>query len=301
MDSDNSIDHTTSTIPTIHVVSDSVGATASAVARAAASQFGVTDPRIEVLPMVKKFEEVRDFFEYQTKLHQKIYGDDRFLVFYTLVDTRLRKQISEYLSKHPHIVSVDLMSDAVGAIVSMTGLEPSYTPGTLRRPDINYFRRIEAEEFAIEHDDGRNPQDLTKADIVLIGVSRSTKTPLSLYLSQLGYKVANVPIDPATEPPQELFDVDPTRLFGLMSDPDVLVDVRKRRLGNNQTVAARYADPLYIYEDIENAHALMKKLGCIIIHTERRAIEETAQEILRYYERFHSASPNSPDIMGMTQ
>ncbi len=297
MDSNKTTEPTPSTIPTIHIVSDSVGATASAVARAAASQFGVTDPRIEVLPMVKTFEEVRDFFEYQIKVHSQAYDDDRFIVFYTLVDTQLRKQISEYLSEHPHIVSVDLMSDAVGAIASMTGLEPAYMPGTLRQPDVNYFNRIEAEEFAIEHDDGRNPQDLTQADIVLVGVSRSTKTPLSVYLSQLGYKVANVPLDPLTEPPRELYDVDPTRIFGLMSDPDVLVDIRKRRLGDNQTVASRYAEPEYVYEDLENAHKLMRKLGCIIIHTEKRAIEETAQEILRYYERFHPAAPYSPDIM----
>ncbi len=290
-------DENTSRIPTIHIVSDSVGATATAVARAAAAQFGVTEPNIEVLSMVKTFEEVRNFFEMQTRIHSEAYGDERFLVFYTLVDTELRESITAYIKDHPHIVAVDLMSDSVAAIAQMTGLQPDYTPGTLRRPDINYFRRIEALEFSIEHDDGRNPQDLTKADIVLIGVSRSSKTPLSIYLAQQGYKVSNVPLDLTTEPPKELFDVDPTRMFGLMSDPDILKDIRSRRLGHARMAAGRYADAEYIYEDLEHAHALMRKLGCIVIHTEKRAVEETAQEILRYYERFHPPAPSSPDII----
>ena len=153
--------------------------------------------------------------------------------------------------------------------------------------DQSYFRRIEAIEFTIAHDDGRNPQDLPLADIVLLGVSRSSKTPTSIYLSQQGYKVANIPLDPATEPPAELFDVDRTRLFGLMTTPEVLVGIRERRLGNAAGVASRYADPSFVYEDLEAARALMRRLGAIVIHTENRAVEETAQEIMRYYERIH--------------
>ena len=122
---------------------------------------------------------------------------------------------------------------------------------------------------------------------MLLGVSRSSKTPTSIYLAQQGYKVSNIPLDPATEPPRELLDVERTRLFGLMTTAEVLIGIRQRRLGNASVVASSYADPEYVYQDLEKARALMRKLGCIVIHTENRAVEETAQEILRYYERAH--------------
>ena len=269
-----------SRIPTIHIISDSVGATAQAVARAAAAQFGVTNPRIETLPKVKSYEEVRCFLDRHAEEHRARFGHDRMLLFYTLVNTEIREKVSAYLEEHDSIVSVDLMTNAVDAIAMMSGLQPTYVPGSLRVPDVN---------------DGRNPEGLTQADIVLIGVSRCSKTPLSIYLSQQGYKVANVPLDPTTEPPRQIYDVDRTRLFGLMTTPEVLVDIRRERLGKTQAaVAGRYADLEYVYEDLERARAVMRKLGCIIVHTEKRAVEETAQEILRYYERSH---PSSTDII----
>ena len=107
--------------------------------------------------------------------------------------------------------------------------------------------------------------------------------------------MANIPLDPTTEPPAELEQVDRTRLFGLMTTPEVLIGIRQRRLGRASAVASRYADPEYVYRDLEDARALMRKLGCIVIHTENRAVEETAQEFLRYYERAH---PPSADMMG---
>ncbi len=282
----------TTPLPTIHVVSDSVGITAQAVARAAAAQFGVTNPNIEVLPKVRSFEEVATFIDEHTDYHRKTYGDGRILVFYTLVDSELSRKVAEFFSGRDDVVAVDLMTGALSAITQMTGKRPSVTPGSVHIADRNYFKRIEAIEFTIEHDDGRNPQDLQKADIVLLGVSRSSKTPTSIYLAQQGFKVANVPLDPSTEPPAQLFDVERSRLFGLMISPEALVGIRQRRLGNAIGVAGAYADPEYIYRDLEEARALMRKLGCIVVHTENRAVEETAQEILRYYERVHPPSDN---------
>ena len=281
-------------VPTIHVISDSVGVTAQAVARAAAAQFGVNDPKIEVLPKVQSFEQVRSFLDEHAAYHVHTLGDDRLLVFFTLVDRAMSEQTAAYIAEHDNILGVDIMTGAIEAISELSGLRPTSRPGSLREANEVYFRRIEAIEFTIAHDDGRNPQDLALADMVLLGVSRSSKTPLSIYLSQQGYKVANVPLDPSTEPPAQIYDVDRTRLFGLMTTADVLTDIRQRRLGNAALVAASYADPEYIYEDLEKARALMRKLGCIVIHTEKRAVEETAQEILRYYERSH---PSATDII----
>lgn len=282
-------------LPTIHVVSDSVGLTAQAVARAAAAQFGVTNPIIEVLPKARTFEEIEAFIDEHSAFHRQRTGDGRILVFYTLVDAGLSRRLAEYAASRDDVVAVDLMTSAVGAIARMTGLAPSTTPGSVHVADQYYFRRIEAIEFTIAHDDGRNPQEIAQADIVLLGVSRSSKTPTSIYLSQQGYKVANIPLDPSTEPPKEIFDVERIRLFGLMTTAEVLVSIRQRRLGRAGGVASRYADPEFVYQDLEKARALMRKLGCIVIHTENRAVEETAQEILRYYERVH---PPSADMMG---
>ena len=285
----------TTPLPTIHVVSDSVGLTGQAVARAAAAQFGVTNPCIEVMPKAKSFADIKEYIEHHRVFHKQQNGDGRVLVFYTLVDRTLAHELAIYAQQHDDILAVDLVTDSIAALAEVSGLEPSTKPGGLHVADQYYFRRIEAIEFSIAHDDGRNPQELSQADIVLLGVSRSSKTPASIYLSQQGYKVANIPLDIHTEPPRELFEVERTRLFGLMTTPEVLVGIRQRRLGNASVVAKSYADPEYVYQDIDKARALMRKLGCIVIHTENRAVEETAQEILRYYERAH---PPSADMMG---
>ena len=277
----------TQPVPTIHVISDSVGMTAHSIARAAASQFGVTDPNIEVLPNVKTFAEVRSFLEQQADQHARLYGDSTIIVFYTLVEGEVYSQLQEYLAANPHVVAVDLMTPALHAISKVTGMVPVREPGEQRATDKAYYRRIDAIEFAIDHDDGRNPQDLVHADIVLVGVSRSSKTPTSIYIAQEGYKVANVPLDVHTDPPAQLFDVDRTRIFGLVTTSEVLTGIRRRRLGNALGVAASYADPASIEEDLADARALMRKLGAIVIHTDNRAVEETAQEVLRYYEMAH--------------
>lgn len=278
----------TTSLPTIHVISDSVGLTAQAMARAAAAQFGETNPNIEVLSHVRSAEQIRTWINEHTALHASR-GDARVLIFYTLVDGDLRNALTEYAATKPSVTAVDLLTEAIGSIAKLSGQVPSKRPGGLHVADQHYFRRIEAIEFTIAHDDGRNPQEMTQADIVLLGVSRSSKTPTSIYLAQQGYKVSNIPLDPSTEPPKEVFEVDRTRLFGLMTTPEVLIGIRQRRLGNAAVVASKYADPEYVYEDLDKARALMRKLGAIVVHTENRAVEETAQEILRYYERVHPA------------
>ena len=277
-------------LPIIHVISDSVGITAQAVARAAAAQFGESNPRIEVLPKVDNFDEVRQYLDQHSVINEPEHADGRLLVFYTLVDRKMADKLEEYAANSKHISVVDIMSAPINAIAEFSGLKPSTEPGSLHVADQHYFRRIEAIEYSIAHDDGRNPQDLTSADIVLIGVSRSSKTPLSIYLSQEGYKVANVPLDLQTEPPKELQFVDSTRLFGLVTTPEVLTNIRKRRLGSAQSIVKGYADHEKVCQDLEKARALMRKLGCIVIHTDNRAVEETAQEILRYYELAHPRS-----------
>ena len=285
-------------VPTMYVISDSVGITAHALARAAASQFGVTDPAIKVLPNVKAFAEAQEFLEQAQadQAEESGGGEPVVVLFYTLVEGDLYDQLQDYLHAHPCIAGVDLMTPALHAIQRASGLVPAREPGEQRATDAAYYRRIDAIEFTIAHDDGRNPQDLTKADIVLLGVSRSSKTPTSIYIAQEGFKVANVPLDLYTDPPAQLFDVDPTRLFGLVTTPDVLVGIRRRRLGNALGIAADYADPESISRDLDDARALMRRLGAIVIRTDNRAVEETAREVLRYYEMAHPRASVGPRL-----
>lgn len=279
-------------LPTIHVVSDSTGTTATALARAASASFGEANAYIEILPAIKTPRELTEELTEHLTYHRNKKLPGAFIIFYTLVDEDLRTAMDEFVAKQSstsdgEVIAVDVLAEAHDALSRATGWMPVPNPGALYSIDEEYLKRLAAMNFTIDHDDGRNPQDLAKADLVLIGVSRTSKTPLSIYLSQLGYKVANIPLDIQTEPPKELAQVDPTRIFGLMSSPELLSEVRKRRLGSAAHVAASYSELESVYQELQYARDLMRKLGCIVIRTDNRAIEETAQEILRYYESAH--------------
>lgn len=164
-------------LPTIHVISDSMGNTAKTVARSAASHFGELDPNITVLPYVSSFEQIRSFLEDEQRTHRQMYGDDRIIVFYTLVIQELRDALESYLVDHPNIHAVDVLSDPILAIEQVSGKVHNPTPGEQHKINDQYFQRIEAIEFTVSHDDGLLTQDLAEADIVILGVSRTSKTP----------------------------------------------------------------------------------------------------------------------------
>ena len=282
------------TLPTIHVISDSMGNTAKTIARSAASHFGELDPNITVLPYVRSFDQIRSFLEEEQRLHRQMYNDDRVIVYYTLVIQELRDALESYLADHPNIYAVDVLSDSIAVIEQVSGKTHNPAPGEQHKINDQYFQRIEAIEFTVSHDDGLLTQDLPEADIVILGVSRTSKTPTSIYLGQQGYKVANVPLVEGLELPKEVYDVDRERLFGLITDPSVLVGVRKTRMGG-QLGQSRYADIDAVTLELDRARTIMRGLGCVIINTKDRAIEETAQEILRHY---NAAFPRIPSPHG---
>lgn len=273
-------------VPTVHVISDSLGDTAADVALAAAAQFPHGTVHIVRLPKVANIDQVRHFID---ECGRDVEAG-KLLFFHTVANRELRGQVQAELDARG-IASLDLLGPALDAVANLTGESPMGEAGVIRRTDERYFRRIDAMEFFVAHDDGRNPEDLTKADIVLVGVSRTSKTPLSMYLSFHGFKVANIPLARGVEPPRELFDVEPFRIFGLISTPEVLSAVRNERLGSLEAkrVAGSYADPYYIQEELDEARALMRRLGCIVIHTNGRAVEETAQIIRGYFQRAEAA------------
>lgn len=282
------------TLPTIHVISDSMGNTAKTIARSAASHFGELDPNITVLPYVRSFDQIRSFLEEEQRLHRQMYNDDRIIVYYTLVIQELRDALESYLADHPNIYAVDVLSDSIAVIEQVSGKTHNPAPGEQHKINDQYFQRIEAIEFTVSHDDGLLTQDLPEADIVILGVSRTSKTPTSIYLGRQGYKVANVPLVEGLELPKEVYEVDRERLFGLITDPSVLVGVRKTRMGG-QLGQSRYADIDAVTLELDRARTIMRGLGCVIINTKDRAIEETAQEILRHY---NAAFPRIPSPHG---
>jgi regulator of PEP synthase PpsR (kinase-PPPase family) len=158
------------------------------------------------------------------------------------------------------------------------------TPGARASLDENYFRRMEAIEFAVKYDDGVGARGLGDADIVLVGVSRTSKTPLSMYLGYLGYKTANVPVVKGIEPPRELFEVDAAKIVGLTIDAERLADIRQVR-ARNMGGGGRYAELLEIYDELDEATALQRRLGCPVIDVSELSIEETAQRIIRLVEQ----------------
>ena len=255
--------------PTVIVISDSLGDTACEVVLAASGQFDEGAFRVLRLPKVTSVEQVKSF------VGPRVDADHRDIaVFHTIVDPALRARVLDYLGML-HIRSVEL--------IGLVGSEMCIRD--------RYFHRIEAMEYFVEHDDGRGCDDLSGADIVLLGVSRTSKTPLSMYLAYQGYKVANVPLAHGMEPPKSIYEVDPMRLFGLISTVDVISEIRDSRLGDDyaRAVAGSYAEPESVRSELEEARALMKRLGCFVVRTDGKAIEESASEIIAHLDEIQEA------------
>ncbi|RME41081.1 MAG: kinase/pyrophosphorylase, partial [Deltaproteobacteria bacterium] len=177
--------------------------------------------------------------------------------------------------------AIDLRSSLRSRLGTYWGPSPDQTPGLLHGVDEDYFRRIEAMEFTVKHDDGQELRHLDQADIVLVGVSRTSKTPLSIYLSHRGWKVANVPLVPGVDPPQELMQVDPGKVAGLVIDPQRLVEIRAARMRNlGQDPKRAYADYEKVVEEIRFSRALFRRQPWIQVDVTGKAVEETANEVL---------------------
>jgi regulator of PEP synthase PpsR (kinase-PPPase family) len=256
----------------IHVVSDSLGETGEMVARAAAAQFLPNAFRIERLPKVSSPAQLRKLVS--------MHCGEHCIFLYTLVNEVLRVEMEKLCQEG--VKGVDLLGPAVKMLSSVTERDPAGEAGTIRRTDQDYFDRIEAMEFAVKHDDGRNPEGLLDAEVVLIGVSRTSKTPLAMYLAFKGHRAANVPLAKGMAPPEELFQVDPRRVFGLVTDGRVLLEIRTARMHELGTWVPGYAELEAIEQELEEARALMRRLGCLVVHTDERAVEESAQEIIRH-------------------
>lgn len=262
--------------PSVYIVSDSLGETADQVAKAALSQFDAHTFRVVRMPKISTSSQLEGI------VHAA--ADDACIVFfYTFADPKLRAEMAR-IAQATGVNAIDIIGPGIVALEHASGMEPAWKMGMTRKTDRDYFHRIEALEFAVKHDDGRGAQDLDEAEIVLIGVSRTGKTPLSMYLAYKGYKVANVPLMVEVEPSPELFTIDPHRVFGLVTDPCLLVEIRGQRLRDLGGYTRQYSNEEFVGHELETARAVMKRIGCVVVRTENRAIEETAQEIIRHVD-----------------
>lgn len=261
----------------IYAVSDSTGETAEQAASAALAQFGQSHhAHIRIFSHVRDEEELR-------KVVVRAKERDA-LIVYTLVEPELRVRMAS-LTQENSVTAVDLLGNMIWELSRYLGLPPLYLPGLGHETDEEYFRRIDAVEFAVYNDDGRLPENLLKADIVLVGISRTSKTPLSNYIAHRGYKVANVPLVQEQAPPPQLDKVDPRRVFALVVDPMVLHNVRQARLDAMGVQGdSDYGDLVHIREELAWSRRIFRDHPeWTIIDITERAIEETASDVLEAY------------------
>jgi regulator of PEP synthase PpsR (kinase-PPPase family) len=266
------------------VVSDGTGETAEKVVRAALAQFGPHDGvRVQVVAHALDREQVRTVVETAKK-------DGAFLV-YTLAEPELRAFIRRTLEEQ-EVRSVDLLGLLLHQMAAHFGASPLYRAGLGHELDAEYFRRVEAVEFAVNNDDGREPRNLRRADLVLVGVSRTSKTPLSSYIAHRGYRVANVPLVHGIPPPKELEQVDPGRVFCLLVDPAVLVEIRRTRISQlGMRPDDDYGDIRKVRQELEASKKLFAQHPkWTVLDITGKAVEETAALILeRWRERFDAS------------
>ncbi|HRX12425.1 MAG TPA: pyruvate, water dikinase regulatory protein, partial [Draconibacterium sp.] len=202
------------------------------------------------------------------------------IIVHTLVNGFLRKKAVE-LCEEFGVREVDLMGKLAGFLDESLDIKPLMHPGLYREINHQYFDRIESIEFTLSHDDGMSPERLKNAEIVLTGVSRAGKTPLSVYLAMYGWKVANVPLVNGINPPEELFEIDPQRVFGLhISAAQLIAHRKKRLLGWNNHQIDSYIDEREVREEIRKAMFVFDKGGFTVVNVSNKPIESTANEIL---------------------
>jgi len=259
----------------LHIVSDSTGETAARLVAALEAQFP-EQPFEEVRhPQIETIDDLQ-------LAVSRAKGRPAVMV-YTLVDRELREAMRA-LCRSGRVHYCDLLGHPIESIAKVSGMAAKMKPGA--RPPLNstYFKRMEAIEFAVKFDDGVG-SGLTEADIVLVGVSRTSKTPLSIYLGYLGHKAANVPIVKGIKPPEELFEIDQRKIVGLTIDAERLAEIRSARVRSMGGRNRQYAEMVEIYDELEEAAALHRRLGCPVIEVTGLSIEETAHRIVRLVDR----------------
>ena len=254
------------------LLSDATGETAEKIVSAALTQFQHQDAQIT------KVSNVRSKSQVYTALDKA--AQQKAMVIYTMVNRDLSRLVHDECDAMG-LISVDIITPLLVRFSEFLGTTPNETPGLLHSVDDDYFRRIDAIEFTVRNDDGQETRFLNNADIVLVGVSRTSKTPLSMYLAHRGWKVANIPLVNGIDPPEELLNLKHNRVAGLIIKPERLLELRAARLRNlGQDPRKAYAQFEQIEEELQAAKKFFRRQKWAIVDVTGKAVEETANEVL---------------------
>ena len=256
----------------LHLLSDSTGETLENIAKAGLAQFDGVETIKHFWPMVRSEGHLDRIL---VEIAQK-HG----LVLFTIVNGEVRRKLEErcQMLGLPAVAALDPVIDALS---QMLGQQAKARPGRQHMLDAAYFDRVEAIQFTIAHDDGIGAEDWEEADIVLVGVSRSSKTPTSIYLANRGYKVANIPLVIEAPPPSSLFSLKNPIFVGLTTSPERLIQVRRNRLlALNQSPETAYVDQERVSTEVAFARSMFSDNGWPVIDVTRRSIEETAAAVI---------------------
>jgi regulator of PEP synthase PpsR (kinase-PPPase family) len=260
-------------VATLFVVSDGGGATAEAALDAAMVQFPGVEFKIIRRPGVRTREQVLNVVR-EAAVAQGI-------VVHTIVIQEIRHILVRECRQRiiPHF---DLLGPLIGHISQQVGMRPILQPGVSRALDTDYFRRIDAIQFTVQHDDGQNTSSMDEADLVLVGVSRSSKTPLSIFLSMRGWRVANIPIVYGVQPPRQLNEIDQHKIVAVTIDPPYLLEIRRNRLqALGQNVNGEYADPDKIDQEMAYFRRIVRSgYPWPIVNITGKSVEEAAKEVI---------------------
>lgn len=263
----------------LFVVSDSIGETAQRVINAVLAQFpNLNNYEIKKFPFVDSEEVLTNILS--DALQEKA------VVVTTLVSEELNNLCADF-ARRTGLEYVDYMSPLVRIVSERTQMTPSYQSGSLYLMDEDYFNRVEAIEFSVRYDDGKDPKGFAKSDLVILGISRTSKTPLSMYLANRSFKVSNLPLIPEVPVPKEIFQIDSKRIIGLTADPEYIRKVRQSRLVSlGLTGSSSYVSLERIKEELKYSEKLYQQLGATIINVENKSIEESAQLIEEHAKNF---------------
>ncbi|MEF3274548.1 MAG: kinase/pyrophosphorylase [Chloroflexus sp.] len=267
--------------PPLYVVSGGAGAVGEQVARLTLSQFEEADVPLIVVPNVRTTEQIAEVVTQAAQQNGTI--------LHTLMEPALRRELMR-LAREMGVVEIDLVGSVLSRLATVLQKEPLGKPGLYQMRRSSYFARLDAIEYTVEHDDGNKPRDLHQADIVLVGVSRVGKTPLSMYLAVLGWKVANVPLVREIPLPNDLFQIDPRRVIGLIVEAEQITARRRwrqRRMGIQ--LGGSYTSLEAAVDEIEWARRIFRQHGWTTLNVTDKSIEESADEIISLISRRFSS------------
>ncbi|WP_448337309.1 pyruvate, water dikinase regulatory protein [Chloroflexus aurantiacus] len=271
------------TAPPLYIVSGGAGAVGEQVARLTLSQFEGAEVPLIIIPNVRDPNQIAEVVE--RAAHQN--GT----ILHTLMEPSLRRELMR-LARERGVAEIDLVGSVLSRLATVLRKEPLGKPGLYQPRRSAYFERLDAIEYTVAHDDGNKPHELHQADIILVGISRVGKTPLSMYLAVLGWKVANVPLVREVPLPAELFQVDPRRVIGLIVEAEQITARRRwrqRRMG--VSIGGNYTSLDAAYDEVEWARKTFRQHGWTTINVTDKSIEESADEIISLISRRFSQLP----------